>query len=542
MLTPDYSHLFGSVCEVSTGSPAVAFTHPVAGSMALQQFEQQRAAILNRLEVSNHAFEGASSDKSHGANWMLSRLSVDSDLEMDRDELDQRCRYLYRNDPIGGALDQRTNLVVGTGFTPTPKIREQAGWITDTQADQYNDELEEIYEGFAPNAGASGVDSLWELSLLAQDHDNFDGESVSILSDQLPDNNGKQIPLVIEVVDPMRLETPPGKVSDKNCRMGVQYDEHGIRVLGYWIRNKHPGETRDYDLNFTFYDKRRVIHVFKKWFGGQSRGLGCLVRTLFRLQDRKDLDQAGIVLAQIHACYVGFKTLAADEGLDKTGAARRFATDTDARGNLRKDFVPGTWTILNAGEKMEFGQPPTGEAVSNELNMTNDRRIAAALGMAYEMLANDWRGVSFAGGRIILSGVKLDTQTRQEKIATKWFKPIWERMVDEAVLLGVVSIPPRSYDRKPLYYRRHIWTPQAWAYSITPGEEINALLAAVDGNLIDKATAQAALNGGNWKHTKKLRAIERQDERDLDIVPPRNALMDQPTAPAPQQLEQQNQK
>jgi len=542
-MTTDLLDLLNTSCDVAMTSPAPAFAHPAPlptrREAAREQVAQHRRQV-NRRDPSNHAFEGAGHDRNHGARWMTSSLSADSDLEIDRETATQRARYLYRNESIGGAIDQRKDLVVGTGFTPQAQIRPVPKFITPEQADLYNEQLEEVYEAWSPLAGASGKESVWELSRLVEGHHGYDGESFTILSDVVhPD---KPIPLALEVIDPMRVQTPPGLAGDPLCRLGVQYEANAVTIKGYWVRNKHPGDTKDTDQNFTFYEAHRVLHVFEKWFAGQSRGLTWLARTLNAIQDRKDLKEAGIITAQIQSCYVHYVTRAADTGLDAHGNAARNSDRTNSRGHLERDIRPGTEKYLEEGESVVNAQPPTGSSTVDSLQMANDRGIAAALNMAYEMLAKDWRGVSFAGGRIILSGVKIDTETRQERMATRWFREIWHRMVDEAVmLLTEISIPSALYHRKPLWFRRHIWVPQAWGFSISPGEEIEALLKAVDGNLKPKAQAVAEHNGGKWRHVAAARGAERTLERDLDIVPPTLA-QGEAQLNSVQQTEQQNQK
>ena len=62
---------------------------------------------------------------------------------------------------------------------------------------------------------------------------------------------------------------------------------------------------------------------------------------------------------------------------------------------------------------------------------------------------------------------------------------------------------------------------QAWQYAITPGEEVKALLEAVDGNLMTLAEAVAEYTGEDCEETLTARSEERKMERELDIVPPK---------------------
>jgi capsid protein len=157
------------------------------------------------------------------------------------------------------------------------------------------------------------------------------------------------------------------------------------------------------------------------------------------------------------------------------------------------------------------------------------------------MMAKDWRGVSFAGGRIVLSGAKMATETKQERLATRWLRRAWEKMVDYAVITGRCSIPARLYAGREMFFRRHTWIPQAWAFSVSPLEEVQTVLAAVNGNLVPKQKAIAAYNGGKWKKVSVERRDERTTEREYKIIPPDVEKVELLPAPAtPQQQQQQD--
>lgn len=523
-------NLFSTSCDVvMTSASAVVSYEPFGGGEHIQSPQ-------------NHAWEGAEPGREHGGNWMTSNLSPDGDLELDREKVNQRSRYIYRNVAGGGAVDKRKDLVVGTGFTPEAMIEpvnRRGVVITQNQADTYNEELEEVYEEWNPHAGVTGNDTLLESCRLIEGHHCFDGESITILSDIY--NPDSPIPFAIEVVNPTRMSTPPEKTGDPNCVMGVQYDARRARILGYWIQDQDPGDLRSPGLTWTYYDASRIVHVFEKMFAGQTRGLAWMARALLQMVNGKDLEEAGIIQAQVQTCYTHYITQKSGLGLNPQQAAERDANRKRARRILEKDITPGTRVFLGEDQEMVSAPPPNGMTAVESLLKLNDRRIATALNMAYEMLANDWSGVSFAGGRIILSGCKLDTESRQERIATRWCRPIWHWMVDEAVLFRLTSIPAYLYNKRPFYYRRHLWIPQAWQFSISPGEEIEAKLKAVNGNITTKSQVAAEYNGGKWKRVSKLRMLEVKAEKAGEIVPP-DVLQAQGQNRSPQAVERENEK
>ena len=248
--------------------------------------------------------------------------------------------------------------------------------------------------------------------------------------------------------------------------------------------------------------------------------------------DAKDLDEAGIIAAQVEACYVAFINVP-NPGLDANGVANQLA-DTTELGKRLRDMEPGMISVNTDGATVDFGSPSKGNSSVPALQQMNYHRIAAALNMSYEMLSKDWGGISFAGGRLILAGVKKDVRGRQKRLMESWLTPIWNRMVFEAVLLGKCDIPISKYNDRPAIFQRHRWMPPAWEYCVNPGEEIKAWKMAMDENVITKSQVTAEYSGEDFEDTARERQREREIEREAKIVPPETTKLEmQPPAPAP---------
>lgn len=509
-------------------SPRLGVKRKLARSVWNHHEKQRSQGVAS---VVNGAYEGADTRSFDGpGRWMTSRLSADAALEqgMNHDELKQRSRQLYRSDSIGGAVDQDVDHVVGTGFTAQAKIREFSGYCTESQAKKYNDQLELIHEEIQSTLDVGRKMSEWECSRLVQRLNRVDGESITILSDS--PNPGKPIPLAIEIVDSDRLSTPPEEANNPLCRFGVLRDEYG-RITDYYIQQTHPYDNKEVKYKWDKVPAERVIHVYEKWFAGQSRGLPWFTRALHRMLDAKDLDEAGIIAAQVEACYVAFINVP-NPGMDANGVAQQIA-DTSELGKRLKDMEPGMISVNTNGATVDFGTPSKGNSSVPPLQQMNYRRIAAALNMSYEMLAKDWSGISFAGGRLILCGMKKDVRGRQKRMIESWLTPIWNRMVFEAVMLGKCDIPIAKFNDRPAVFCRHRWMAPAWEYAVNPGEEVTAYTNAVNENFMTRAQATAEYSGEDFEDTAVERGKEREIERQLKIVPPATAKLEmQPAAPA----------
>lgn len=508
---------------------AILFVSPRRGAERIATRQLFDASVKRAEQITARALESSEKNRTREAKWLGSRLSVDAFLEEDLEDTRHRSRELYRNDFVGGAIDSRVEHVVGNGFTVRPKIKKKKGVITEAQADDYNEQLADIFEQVEPTACRTRKRSLWSKTCLVQRGIDADGEAFVVFSDigtsELP------IPLCVEVIDPDRVETPPKKATDPLCRMGIQYSANKS-IAGYWIRRTHPNDDKEFSDLYDYRPASRVCHIFVEWAAGQSRGLPWMTRALNRAKDGKDLTEAGIIGAQVEACFAGFVKTKTNPMAKAMGAT----TETVNTKRLQ-NVQPGSITYLNQDDEVTFATPQKGNQTGT-LQEYNNRTIAAALNWPYEMTLKDWRGVSFAGGRIILHGAKLSTNARQKLITEMLLRCFWIRLVDEAVSVGAIDIDPRLYRDNLHAFRRHVWTPPKWKYAITPGEETKDTVNQIDNNLM---TLEEALQEDqkDWREVIEQRQLERETEREADVLPNETAKTETPAPePEPKSAEQ----
>jgi len=503
---------------------AVFAVAPVWGAQRIatrQQFERSEKYFARALE-------SAENDRTREGKWLGSRLSADAFLEEDLETTRIRSRELYRNDFIGGAIDSRVEHVVGTGFTVQAKIKAKAGVITAEQAKALNEQLEEVYERVEPTACRTRKKSLWQKISLACRTVDADGECFNVFSDIATVD--APIPLCVEVIDADRVETPSEFINDPSVRMGIKYGSNK-EIIGYYVRDNHPNDNKEFGLTYKLIPAWRVQHIFVEWFAGQSRGLPWMTRALNRAKDGKDLTEAGIIGAQVEACFAGFIKSKANPVARAIGAATS-TSGTDRLQNVR----PGSMNYIGQDDEIVFSSPNKANSVGT-LQEYNNRTISAALNWPYEMLMKDWRGVSFAGGRIILNAAKITTKVRQKLIIESMLRPFWHRLVEESVIVGAVDIDARLYRDNRHVFNRHVWAGPRWSYAINPSEEVKARLMAVDGNLSTLAN-ELAEDQLDLEEVIAQRIIEREMERQGNIRPNSNAEADSKLQTAEQRAQQ----
>lgn len=487
---------------------------PEAGARRMATRRVYEASAETDRTFRARALEAAESDRLREGRWLGSRLSTDAFLEQDLEQTRQNSRELYRNDFVGGAVDSRIEHVVGTGFTVQARIVEADGIVTADEAERFNQQLEDIYAQVYPVACRTRRRSLWQKACLFARNIDVDGEALAVFSSV--GNADTPVPLCVEIIDVDRLETPPDKVMDPLCRMGIQYNSKK-EIVSYWIRDSHPNDNKEFKTTYKEVPASRVCHVFVEWFAGQSRGLPWMTRSLNRAKDGKDLQEAGIIAAQVEACYAVFIK-------GKGNALRKAigAATTTERFDRIQEVRPGGAHYINEDEEVTFGNPTKTNSVGT-LAEYNNRTIAAGLNWPYEMLMKDWRGVSFAGGRIVLHSAKQSTRCRQKLIVEGFLQPFWNLLCDQAVAVGAVDIDARVYNENRWRFTAHTWTAPKWSYALTPGEEVDAKVTAIDNNLQTLADALAE-DQLDLEQVVTQRAKERQMERENGIEPTSRAI------------------
>lgn len=491
---------------------------------------QERADRIKQTKPRNASHEGARTDRLRGDRWLGSKLSPDSDLEDDLQTLRDRCRELYTNDSIGGAVESRVTHVVGSGMKFQSRINPVELGITEEAAKQLQRQIESLVRKVSKRIDRDRVRPLWMIQRLIERNVCNDGEAFVVMSDvghaELP------IPLCLEVIDADRVETPPDKINDPRVRLGIEKDARGV-IVAYHVRKSHPGDTVETDTTYERVPAGRMIHVFEQLFAGQSRGKPWLHRVMNRIRDAKDLDEATIISAQVQACFSAFIKNTVTPG--STAALNNSNGSPNSSGHLLQELEPATIKYLDDGQEPVFAQPSQPGNTYQPFMQWTYQRIAAGLNWAYQLITKDWSGLSFAGGRLVLSEVKIDTRCRQQMLIDQCMSRVAERIIDEGVILGVLPIDARAYEADPDLYRSHSWTPQAWAYAINPGEEVKANQQLLDGNMGTLADILAA-DGKDLEETLDQRQREIQMQRDREILP-----LEATGAPPPPELDPEKQ-
>ncbi|MFN7918912.1 MAG: phage portal protein [Bryobacteraceae bacterium] len=193
------------------------------------------------------------------------------------------------------------------------------------------------------------------------------------------DANTEENPLRLQVLGPEYLDASH---VDRDTYAGIRYA--GVRPVGYWLHRQTPG-TGFTTLQSVFVPAERCLHLFRPIAPGAQRGQSWLAPVLLALRELGEYLEAMLVRAKTGALFCGF------------------VRTPDGSNPLTVDGVPtlepGSMTRLRPSEEVEFSQPPDMGVTLDPFVRVQLRRIAAGLGLPYEILSGDHSAVTFASGR-----------------------------------------------------------------------------------------------------------------------------------------------
>lgn len=440
------------------------------------------------------------------ANWMTSRLSPDSSLELDREEMILRADSARKNYELGTAhVEGRRIRVVGCGFTIDPDIDFEEVEQSEETVDKWNATLRKNWERTACRLGKRG-EEFWELQQLCQEYWERRGEWFMLVGDRY--DALAPTTLKAEVIHPDRVSTPPSDASVKNrqdapwigqqhVRMGVQLNEDGDPV-GYYVRDTHPGDDKLLKETWTYYPTvypnglPRMIHHFHRIDEGQHRGFPRYQVGTKRLKNSEDYDEAERDRNYVGACLAAIvrSDLPADDVMASTGVV------TQSDGRRERDINPGMIHYVGEADGVETTNPGGAPQSFEKYMEYEGRMFAAGAGSPYEMLTGNWQNLAYNAARIIWNLDEAAVDVLQ-KGHVKTMLAVYAHYVTRMVVTGRVEIDQVEYRAAPWMYWAGRPIPPARA-SIDPSREDRNEMVLIEGgikphsDMVERKTGQPA--------------------------------------------------
>jgi lambda family phage portal protein len=370
--------------------------------------------------------------------------------------LQARSHNIIRNNAYAwGAQDSYVANLVGTGIRPK--------WT--------DDRIQVLWDRWAHQADADGVDSFYSLQALAASAQFGAGEVFGRfryrrLEDGLP------VPMQLQVIESAHLDPTHSRILDgRIVKMGIEFDGIGRRQAYHFWRY-HPHEKLTLEINRRVaVPASEVVHMFRRTRPGQLRGIPELTPVILRLYEIDAMQDAQLArqkLAQLFGAFVKRK-LDADPEEDGPFFGTQVSTGD---GEQISEFVPGAIHYLEDGEEVTFSDPPDigtayGDWLKSELHA-----VAKGAGITYEQMTGDLKGVNYSSIRAGLLEFRRRAEALQAHMLVSQFcRPIAAKWLDLAVATQRIDLP--DYWQRRDDYLHIDWVAPRWQW-VDPLKEITA--------------------------------------------------------------------
>ncbi|MGI9279103.1 MAG: phage portal protein [Endozoicomonas sp.] len=418
-------------------------------------------------ELKNLAYTSAGQGR-RSQSWLAPSSGPNHALNGNLGTLINRSRAAIRNDPwAASGLEKLVANIVGTGIKPKSEAKD----------DEFRKQLQTLFLTWTDESDADGqLDFYGQQSLAARSMLEAGECFVRFRPRKLGD--GLNVPLQLQLLE---AEFVPSDYNDdlkkgRKIRAGIEFNAIGQRVA-YWMHKQHPSDYTTLDTaGLRRVPAKQVMHLYEPLRPGQLRGQPLLSQVLLRMFHLDKFDDATLLRQEIANLFTGFITKPSPEQ-EKVDPLTGRPIVYDLQGVPMVAMEPGTMQELSPGEEITFNTPPG--AASNYPDFIRQQlmAVAAGMGLPYDVLSGDMKGVSDRALRVVLNEFRRRIQQIQHnQMVFQLCRPVWKRWLEMAVLSGAVSAP--ELHRNPSQYNRVKWIPHGWAY-IHPVQDVQSQNLAV---------------------------------------------------------------
>ncbi|QZA99288.1 phage portal protein [Pseudomonas mandelii] len=385
------------------------------------------------MDMLKRRFEGAAGGRRND-RWRATGADANAENAPALAKLRNRAREQRRNNPFAErAITGIADNTVGAGIVPLPLAKRDRDAL----------KLVDLWKAWAETTAcdADGLENFYGLQHMIMEAITESGECL-IRRRRRFSSDGLPVPVQLQVLEADFLDESKAMVLGLNeVIQGVEFDALGRRVA-YWLFDRHPGSNAAWgSLQSSRVPAEDVIHVFFRKRPGQARGYTWLAPVIQRMSKFDEMEDAVMEQAKIAACFAGFIT--------------KDPENSPAGSNKRPPLIdrmePGMLQELSLGESVSFGTPPTFNGYT-PYSWQALHAIAVGLGVPYELLTGDLKGVNFSSGRMgWLNFARRVDVWQWRMLIPQLCDQVWRWFMEAQVLLpgGVMDdvkaywVPPR---------------------------------------------------------------------------------------------------
>jgi len=443
--------------------------------------------------------------------WRTSTIGPNASTLPHLRRLREQARERYRNDPYGGgAIDYRTAQLVGCGIWPKSLAKSEA----------FRERVQRLFARWAEQCDADGLHDFAGLQSLITRTWQEAGEVFVRLRPRRPED-GLAVPLQLQVLEPELLPLDDDRLlpNGNTVRAGIERNRIGQRQW-YHFHRAHPGdgETRAEATQIVRVPAEDIAHVYLPLRAGQLRGLPHLFRTLLPLRDLDIGDDATLQRWLLGNMFMGWLKPAPGLGADVDPLTGQ-PIQRDANDRPIVAMEPGALPVLQAGEELEFNDPPEAGQTYEAFVRQQLRKVSIATGTPYHALTGDMAQVNDRTIRVILQDFRRALEALQWQVLVHQLcRPVFVAWFESAVLAGELEVPTEFFsDPERMAETMAVeWAPDRFGY-IHPVQDIQADREEVRAGFASR-TQKVKERGYDVEDVDRRRAEDNQRDRALGLV------------------------
>jgi len=435
-------------------------------------------------------------------DWIAASRSADEEIKGDIRRLRARARELARNNSYIKRYFRllRNNVIGSQGITLQALVtrpsqgEEGETFVLDTAV---NDEIERAWRTWARKpVTLDGKLSLRRFEQLILKTVACDGETFVRLWRGV---EGNPFGLALQAIDADLIDerlNRPARDGQNEIRMGVEVDELS-RPVGFWCWTKPSSVSMTVIRERYFVPASEMIHLYDPDRVNQTRGVTWVHSIMVPAHMLDAYEESEAVAARVAAAKMGFLQKRADSlGPDLAGEKDPAMIEAN----------PGSIEIVPEGYEFNGWSPdhPTGQFGAFVEQMA--RKVATGLGVFYNVLANDARGVSYSSMRSFALVERDDWRGIQNDFIEMWRVPLYDVWLSMALLTRKLRLPSQNPDR----YREVEHRPRGWAW-IDPEKAAKGAVLSIENGLGTRAEVLA-------ERGLDVEDVFRQLRRELDLA------------------------
>lgn len=443
--------------------------------------------------VERRAYEGAGGGRRFvGMRDMPAQLSA---MHAARGPLGRRARALVANNALAASgIEAWVSALVGPGIKPQsahpdPRVREA---------------LNLAFEAWTDESDADGLQDFYGQQALAVRRMVVDGDVFGLFG-----HGPGIVPLQVRLLDAEQVDAARTGALDaaRFTLQGVEFGAGGRRTA-YHVFKERPGLPVSLTTETVRVPAEDVLHLFNPVAPGQVRGVSWLAPVLTALAELDAAQDAQLVRQKVAALLTGFI-------VEPDGAPTVVSDRQPVDGVLDASLEPGEMKVLQPGQDIRFSDPAkVGAEVIDFLKETT-RRIAAGLGVPYEVMTGDLSDVNYSSIRAGLVEWRRRVEALQHQVIVHRFcRPVWQRFVTTAVLSGTIAAPGVGTNPAPYLAARWITPRFDW---VDPLKDLRAEVEAIQAGLMSRRQAVSA-RGYDVEELDREIAADRARETSLGLA------------------------